>query len=62
MAQRKEIFVIQKEGEKSYWHRCGVGFVNQDDSITLNGEANCGKCDTYHGGSQKQKNAQLNHR
>lgn len=35
MAQRKEIFVIQKEGEKTYWHRCGVGFVNQDQSITL---------------------------
>jgi len=35
MAQRKEIFVIQKEGDKSYWHRCGVGFVNQDGSVTL---------------------------
>lgn len=35
MAQRKEIFVIQQDGDKSYFHRCGVGFVNRDGSINM---------------------------
>jgi hypothetical protein len=35
MAGRKDVFVIQKEGDKTYWHRCGVGFVNRDESITI---------------------------
>jgi hypothetical protein len=35
MAKRKEVFVIRKEGDKSYWHRCGVGFVNKDGSVNL---------------------------
>jgi acetone carboxylase gamma subunit len=32
---RKDVFVIQKDGEKNYWHRCGCGFVNRDGSINL---------------------------
>lgn len=36
MAKRKEIFVIhQGEGDKNYWHRCGVAFVNKDGSVNL---------------------------
>lgn len=38
MAQRKEVFVIQpgeQDEKKTYWHRCGVGFVNRDGSINL---------------------------
>lgn len=35
MAKRKEIFVIQEGEGKSYWHRCGVGFVNKDGSVNL---------------------------
>jgi hypothetical protein len=35
MAQRKEIFVIQQDGDKTYWHRAGIGFVNRDGSINL---------------------------
>ncbi len=37
-AQRKEVYVIQQDEQdekKSYWHRCGVGFVNRDGSINL---------------------------
>ena len=34
-SQRKEVFVITKSGNKSFWHRCGVGFVNRDNSINM---------------------------
>lgn len=34
-AESKEVFVIQKNGDKSYWHRCGIAFVNKDGSINL---------------------------
>jgi len=34
-ADVKEVFVIEKNGDKSYWHRCGVAFVNKDGSLNL---------------------------
>ena len=33
--ERKDIFVIQQEGDKTYWHKCGVAFVNRDGSLNL---------------------------
>jgi hypothetical protein len=33
--ERKEVFVIIKWGEKSYWHVCGVAFVNNDGSLNV---------------------------
>lgn len=30
-----DVFVIQKNGDKSYWHKCGIAFQNQDGSINL---------------------------
>ena len=33
--ERKEVFVIIKSGEKSYWHTCGVAFVNNDGSLNV---------------------------
>jgi hypothetical protein len=36
--QRKEVFIIQpdeQDGTKTYWHRCGVAFVNRDGSLNL---------------------------
>jgi len=35
MAGKLEVFVIHKDGEKSYWHRCGVAFTNRDGSINV---------------------------
>jgi hypothetical protein len=36
MAKRLEVFVIQQgEGDKSYFHRAGVAFVNRDGSINV---------------------------
>jgi hypothetical protein len=31
------VYIIQrsKDGKKSFWHRCGVGFRNRDGSVTL---------------------------
>ena len=29
------VFVIQKNGDKTYWNRCGVAFANQDGSYNL---------------------------
>lgn len=37
-AQKLDVFVIQPsetERNKSFWHRCGVAFVNRDGSINL---------------------------
>jgi len=34
-AKVMEVYVVQQDGDKSYWHRCGVGFVNRDGSINL---------------------------
>ena len=35
MAQVKEVFVIEKNGDKSYWHRAGVAFENRDGSLNV---------------------------
>jgi len=35
MAETKEVFVIEKNGDKSFWHRCGIAFVNKDNSPNL---------------------------
>jgi hypothetical protein len=35
MAETKDVFVIQKNGDKTYWHRAGVAFVNRDGSLNL---------------------------
>lgn len=35
MAKPKIVYVIQEDGEKKYWHRCGVAFVNKDASLNL---------------------------
>lgn len=36
-AERLLVYVIQpaKEGEKEYWNRCGVAWVNKDGSINM---------------------------
>lgn len=37
-AERLIVYVIQPaaaEGEKEYWNRCGVAWVNKDGSINL---------------------------
>jgi len=31
----KTVFAITERGNKSYWTRIGVGFVNADGSVTL---------------------------
>ena len=31
----KNVFVIEKKGEKSYWHQAGVAFENKDGSLNL---------------------------
>ena len=33
--QMKIAYVITKRGERSYWNRIGVGFVNRDGSINV---------------------------
>jgi len=35
MAETKEVFVIEKNGDKSYWHRAGVAFLNKDNSLNV---------------------------
>lgn len=35
MAKRKIVYVIQEDGERKYWHRCGVAFENKDHSLNL---------------------------
>ena len=32
---RKDVFVIQKNGSKSFWHRAGGAFLNQDGSVNV---------------------------
>jgi len=31
----KDVFVITKNGDKSFWNKCGVAFVNKDGSINV---------------------------
>jgi hypothetical protein len=38
MADLKEVYVIQpnpNDPNKSFWHRCGIAFVNRDGSLNL---------------------------
>jgi hypothetical protein len=38
MAKIREVFVIQpdaKDDGKKYWRRCGVAFLNWDDSLNV---------------------------
>jgi len=35
MAEPKDVFVIEKNGDKSFWHKCGVAFPNKDGSLNL---------------------------
>jgi hypothetical protein len=38
MAEMKEVYVIQpnpNDARKSFWHRCGVAFVNRDGSLNV---------------------------
>jgi hypothetical protein len=35
MAETKDVFVINKTGDKSYFNRCGIAFVNKDGSLNL---------------------------
>lgn len=39
MAAMKIAYSITKRGEKSYWNRIGVAFVNRDGSLTVKLEA-----------------------
>ena len=32
---RKDVFVINESGGKSYFNRCGVAFVNRDGSVNV---------------------------
>lgn len=34
-SNRKDVFVIQKNGSKSFWKKCGVAFVNNDNSVNV---------------------------
>ena len=31
----KAVYTITEGGEKSYWHRIGVGYINRDGSINI---------------------------
>jgi len=35
MATVKDVFVIEKDGDKTYWRNVGVAFVNKDDSLNV---------------------------
>ena len=35
MAKPNIVYVIQEDGDKKYWHRAGVAFVNKDGSLNL---------------------------
>ena len=37
--QMKAVWMIVERGDKSFWTRIGVGFVNRDGSLTLSLEA-----------------------
>ena len=34
-----EVFYTVENGGKTYWHRCGVAFENQDGSLNVHLEA-----------------------
>ena len=33
--ERKDVFVIQKSGDKTYWNRCGQAYPNRDGSMNV---------------------------
>jgi hypothetical protein len=35
MAKPKDVFVITKNGDKTYWNRAGAAFENKDGSINV---------------------------
>ncbi len=35
MVEYKEVFTIQENGNKNYWIRLGVAFVNRDGSLNV---------------------------
>lgn len=35
MAETRDVFVISKNGDKTYWNKCGRAFVNQDGSLNV---------------------------
>jgi hypothetical protein len=35
MAKPKIVYVIQEDGDKKFWHRAGVCWVNRDNSLNL---------------------------
>jgi hypothetical protein len=35
MTEIKDVYTIQKNGEKSFWIRLGVAFVNKDGSLNV---------------------------
>jgi hypothetical protein len=35
MAETKEVFVIEKNGDKTFVHRAGIAFVNRDGSLNV---------------------------
>ena len=35
MPKPKDVFVIEKSGDKSYWRQAGVAFENRDGSLNL---------------------------
>jgi hypothetical protein len=32
---QKDVFVIRKVGNKTFWNRCGQAFVNRDGSVNV---------------------------
>lgn len=38
-SKMKVVYVITKRGERSYWNRIGVAFVNRDGSLNVKLEA-----------------------
>jgi hypothetical protein len=35
MAETRDVFVISKNGDKTYWNKCGRAFVNSDGSLNV---------------------------
>ena len=35
MADMKEVYTVVKNGEKDYWNRIGMAFVNKDGSLNV---------------------------
>jgi len=35
MAKPKIVYIIQEDGDKKFWHRAGVAWVNRDNSLNV---------------------------